>query len=88
MWKGHSVADSDIHELVTDHGVCYTFKNTGLDGFVTSPGNYTMLAGISGLQRVIVYINQTTSLHNVAIILLPLIDEFYLFIETHEKTSF
>ena len=31
--------DSDMHLLATDHGVCYTFKNSGVDGFVTSPGN-------------------------------------------------
>ena len=31
--------DSDMHPLATDHGVCYTFKNSGVDGFVTSPGN-------------------------------------------------
>ncbi|XP_062594595.1 uncharacterized protein LOC134256016 [Saccostrea cucullata] len=38
IWKGQVVDEEDIHKMATDHGVCYTFKNYGLDDFVTSPG--------------------------------------------------
>lgn len=39
MWKGYFVVDFDIYELVIDYGVCYIFKNMGLDGFVIFLGN-------------------------------------------------
>ena len=36
---GKTIKTDDFEQFVTDHGVCYTFKTSKIDGKVSSPGN-------------------------------------------------
>lgn len=36
---GKTIKTDDFEQFVTDHGVCYTFKTSKINGKVSSPGN-------------------------------------------------
>ena len=45
---GKTIKTDDFEQFVTDHGVCYTFKTSKIDGKVSSPGN-TQIIKIVGV---------------------------------------